>query len=117
MTEPVISKAEQLEDWLTIWQSELAGLLVDREMQEAGLRHIASWAAHSRAAFWATDGCRDGPERSTGAAAPTGATPVDDAFDGRDAVIARLLERVDDLERVLGRAGGSVGGGSGGTRR
>ena len=36
-------------DWVTIWQSELAALAADREMQELLQRGIDCWAAQARA--------------------------------------------------------------------
>ena len=95
-----------LEDWVTIWQSELACWAVDREIQEALLRGGELWAAQARAAAQVLapmlQASHERAAGSPGADAPPGAPPVDAASDGRDAVIARLLARVDELERRAG---------------
>ena len=48
---PEYDDAALLEDWITIWQSELAGLVLDRELQDAMLRLVDEWAAQARAAI------------------------------------------------------------------
>lgn len=76
-----------LEDWITIWHSELAAAITDREAQETLLRLVDLWAAAAREYARALSAPR---------AAPAAAAP-----DGRDAVIAGLLARVAELERRL----------------
>ena len=110
------TRVRVIEDWATIWQSEMAGLLVDREVQEALLRAGEAWAAplQAMAALWAD---LPQPQRGTGggertggragANAAAGATAADAAPDGprdaaRDALIERLLQRVAELERRAG---------------
>ena len=94
--------AEMLEDWITVWQSELAALVLDREMQEAALRMIDGWAAQARIAAQMIGPALDAARRHAGAASPPGAaTPV--PADGRDDLIAQLLDRVAELERRLAR--------------
>ena len=93
-----------LEDWVTIWQSELAGLVLDREMRDVTLRLIDGWAAQSRAMLRVMapllEGGGDGsgtPAAGTDAAARAAAVAA--APDGRDAVIRDLMDRVAELER------------------
>lgn len=95
-----------LEDWVTIWQSEMAGLVVDREMQDALLRAGELWAVQARGAagllapmLQATDERARG---RAGADAAPGAAAADAAPHGQGAVIRGLLERVAELERRLG---------------
>jgi hypothetical protein len=89
-------------DWITIWQSELAAMATDREMQDNWVRLVAVWAqaaeqatrllagvAHSAAA-----GC-------AGPASPSRPASAMAASDSRDAALQRLAERVDELERRL----------------
>ena len=97
--------AAWLEDWVTLWQSELAGLVLDREVQEAQLRAIDAWAAQARemAKLWARALEPQAHERGGGPAAAAGATAAVAAPDERDARIERLLARVDELERRLAR--------------
>ena len=89
-----------LEDWVTIWHSELAATLADRELIETQQRLLDAWAAQSvamaRAFGAAVDAARAG--------APAGPAPAVAAPDGRrhdDTVIAGLLARVAELERRL----------------
>jgi hypothetical protein len=57
-------------DWVTIWQSEMAALAADREMQEALQRAIDLWAAQANLLATASD-----EAGSTGAAATARAAP------------------------------------------
>ena len=111
VTEPsTVEWSHVLEDWVTIWQSELACWAIDREMQEARLRAGANWAVQARAAArWIAPmmqaaSAERAPGTSRADAAP-GPTAVSAASDERDAVIARLLARVDELERRAGPRG------------
>jgi hypothetical protein len=95
-----------LDDWVTIWQSELAGLVLDREMQDALLRVIDGWAVQSRAMLRMMapllEGGGDGRGTSTaGPDAAARATAFAAAPDGRDALVRDLLERVAELERRI----------------
>ena len=87
-----------LDDWITIWHSELAAAITDREAQEVLLRLLDGWAAQARLAAKAL-------ESGAGPAAPAGAAPAAAAPDRRDAVINELLRRVAELERRLGERG------------
>ena len=93
------SPAALWQDWITIWQSELAAMATDREAQQAFTRLVALWAEGARAAgAWLPDGSagRAGAKSSQGAAAPAAAP------DARDLAIERLARRVEELERRLG---------------
>lgn len=94
------SGAALLEDWITVWQSEMAGLVLDREVQEAALRLIDGWAAQARVVAALAGPAFDAAGGYAGAASSAGAAAAD-AADGRDAVIAGLLARVAELERRL----------------
>jgi hypothetical protein len=94
-------------DWITIWQSELAGLATDRELQEAWVRLVDFWARSAEATLRllpqpAAAPQADGADRRAGAAAPPGAPPAMAAPDARDAALQRLAERVAELERQFG---------------
>lgn len=103
--------AQLLENWVTIWHSELAALAGDREVQEAIQRLIDAWAAQALLAARAIGAAVDAA-RHAGTAAPPGTAaagyasdahaPSAPTPDGRDAVIAELLARVAELERRLG---------------
>lgn len=102
--------ASLLEDWVTIWHSELAAMVLDPELQEAKLRLLDAWAAKARsalqaaAAFGTGDGSGGTPPWSTRAGAAPGPTAAVAAPDARDAELGRLAARVVELERKL--AGG-----------
>src|SRR5271163_2472065 len=115
------------QDWITLWQSELAGLAVDREAQETWHAMLALWAGAAAAMLRAMP--RDDPaagwypsqrhppprpspskgegvdrERAdgrAGAAAAAGATAAAAAPDARDAAIDRLTRRIAELEARL----------------
>jgi hypothetical protein len=84
------------EDWITIVQSELASLAVDRELQEAMQRLVAGWATAARALI-----PHDGPARPARAAAAARPAPAAAAPDARDAEIERLGARIAELEARL----------------
>src|SRR6185312_8865732 len=84
------------QDWLTLWQSELAALAVDREAQETWHAVLSLWAAATAQATGV-----EHPDRRAGAAAAPGAAPAAAAPDARDAALDRLSRRVADLEARL----------------
>ena len=90
-----------LEDWVTIWQSELAALAMDREAHESTQRAVDGWAAQARAMLAAGPDWLDAAGGFAGADAPAGAASATAAPDGRDALVRELLDRVDRLERRL----------------
>jgi len=61
-------------DWITIWQSELAGLAADREAQETWQKLLALWGEAAWAVLGAAAGAppqaREHPDGSTGTAQP-----------------------------------------------
>ena len=90
-----------LEDWATIWESELAALAVDREAHEWTQRMVRGWVAQARAMLAAGASGLDAAGGPAGAAATPGAAPAAAAPDGRDAWVGELLDRVAALERRL----------------
>jgi hypothetical protein len=92
-------------DWITIWQSELAAMAIDREMHEAWVRMMTVWAQATSAAArllpLSPSVRADGPAGHAGSAAPPGAAAAMAAPDARDAAIQRLADRVDELERRI----------------
>src|SRR5271165_6209740 len=101
---------ELARDWVTLWQSELAGGAADREMQETWQRLLALWAGAAGALLagsfpgGAVHGRSDARRPGTPPAA--GPAPAAAASDARDAEIDRLAQRVAELERRLaGHAG------------
>lgn len=110
---PTPGFSELFEDWVTIWQSELAGLVLDRESQDNTLRFIDAWAARARESIRVMAPALDRPVRPAGPVPPPRPTPVADAPvaasqradrnpDARDDIIRELLDRVAELERRLG---------------
>lgn len=87
------------QDWITLWQSELAALAVDREAQETWQAMLALWAGAASAMLQAAP--REHPERRAGAAAAAGTAPAATAPDPRDAAIERLTRRIGELEARL----------------
>jgi hypothetical protein len=94
-------------DWITLWQSELAALAVDREAQETWHTMLALWAGAAGAMLTAAPRERPagrgfrpagGP---AGAAAAPGTPPAAAAPDARDAEIERLARHVRELEARL----------------
>jgi hypothetical protein len=109
---------ELARDWISLWQSELAALATDRELQEGWQTVIAFWAAAASALVHALPRERAGerPGRGAGAAAPPGAAAAAAAPDARDAEInrlhcrlAELEQRLAGLERDTRRDGGATG--------
>ena len=110
---PTPGFSELFEDWVTIWQSELAGLVLDRESQDNTLRFIDAWADRARESLRVMAPALDRPVRPAGPVPPPRPTPVADAPvaarqpsdrnpDARDDIIRDLLDRVAELERRLG---------------
>jgi len=95
------------QDLITLWQSELSALAADREMYEGFQRGLGIWsaAAQNIAQNLPKAPVRDPPRRS-GSAAPAGAASGPVAPDARDAELARLAERVAELERKLAELSG-----------
>ena len=98
-----VATAELIEDWITIWQSELAALVLDSETQGTLLRLIDGWATQSRGmlALMTPPGVPRDAGRPAGADAPARAAAAAAAPDERDAVVQQLLARVGELERRL----------------
>ena len=92
-------------DWITIWQSEIAALATDREVQEAWVRLVAVWAQTAGAAARLLPSQPRPPTgdqaRRTGPAAQAGSTAPMASPDSRDATIQHLACRVEELERKL----------------
>ena len=100
------------EDWITLWQSELAAMAADPELAEAWAASVALAAAFWRAQGrvyqlrWPRHDAADAPTRP----APAGAAPDGqrDARDGGDDLRARITElerRLDDLAAGAPRSG------------
>jgi uncharacterized protein YceH (UPF0502 family) len=102
---------ELARDWITLWQSELAALAVDREAQETWQVLLSLWAGAAgamvsglpRGLAGEPDGRRAhrSGKRAAGAAAAPGAAPAAAAPDARDAEVEQLRQRVAELERRL----------------
>ena len=90
------------QDLITVWQSELSALAVDREMQEGFQRGVALWGmmAQNLAQNLPKGSHYEAPRRP-GPAAPPRPAPDPAASDARDEELARLAERVAELERRL----------------
>ena len=97
---------ELARDWITLWQSELAALAVDREAQETWHVLLSLWAGAAGAVIesWPR-GAADDPaghrRGAAGAAAAAGAAPAAAAPDPRDVEVEQLRDRVAELERRL----------------
>jgi hypothetical protein len=104
------------QDWITVWQSELSGAAIDREVQETWQTMAALWAgaastmlrALPRVAHdpGATDTGAAGRRKTAvragpGPAAAARPAPAAAAPDARDVEIDRLTDRIADLERRL----------------
>lgn len=111
-----VDPAAMIRDWMTIWQSEVAAMGVDREMQENWARLAGAWAP-SAAPF----GPGHDPQGRPGADAatrPAAAADASDAEPGARAEIAflrgelaGLRQRIEKLEARGRRPAGA------GTRR
>ncbi len=106
-------------DWITLWQSELAAMAVDREAQETWHAMLALWAGAAGAMLTAAprERARRTAPGSAGAAAAPGAAPAAAAPDPRDAEIERLARHVRDLESRLADLESGVRGRHGSDRR
>jgi hypothetical protein len=107
-------------DWITLWQSELAAMAVDREAQETWQTMLALWAGAAGAMLAAAPRERPGAGRSGGPARPAaaaGTAPAAAAPDPRDAEIERLARHVRELEARLADLERGVRNGDGGDRR
>jgi hypothetical protein len=117
--DPAADLHELARDWITLWQSELAALAVDREMQEAWRVLLSLWAGAAAASLAALPrGMPHEPARTRPADAPRAASPAAAPAAG-DAEIERLRGRVAELERRLAgleRGDRAVGGSDPGRR-
>jgi hypothetical protein len=106
-------------DWITLWQSELAAIAVDREAQESWQAILALWAGIAGAMLNAAPRgpAHERADRRAGAAAPAGAAAASAAPDARDAEIERLTRHVAELELRLAEVERGVRRGGGGHRR
>jgi hypothetical protein len=110
-------------DWITLWQSELAALAVDREAQETWHTMLALWAGAAGAMLTAAPRERPGrgaPRHAGGHAGPAaspGTAPAAAAPDPRDAEIERLARHVRELEARLAEIEHGLRDGNGGGRR
>jgi hypothetical protein len=110
-------------DWITLWQSEIAALAVDREAQETWHTMLALWAGAAGAMLTAAPRERPGgrsyrnPAGPAGAAAAPGTPAAAAAPDARDAEIERLARHVRELEARLADLEHGVRDGDGGHRR
>ncbi len=90
------------QDWITLWQSELAALIADRETHESWQALLALWAGAAGAMLRAMpNGAPDVAPRAARAAAAKRAAAAAAAPDVRDAEIDRLHRLVRELERRL----------------
>ncbi|HTW28110.1 MAG TPA: hypothetical protein VME92_13350 [Acetobacteraceae bacterium] len=94
------------QDWITLWESELAALATDREAQEVMLRLVGLWAKTARTAVAAMTpaghgAAGDGPAGRARSAASSGTASAPVASDAGVAAIGRLERRIAELERRL----------------
>jgi hypothetical protein len=103
---------ELARDWITLWQSELAALAADTETVEAWTRLLSLWAGAAAAGLRLApraDAVHDPyparaaqPPRAAAAGAAPGAGGVaGDGGRGDDALLARILDRLDAMERRI----------------
>jgi hypothetical protein len=110
--EPGAELDQLARDWITLWQSELAALAADAEAVEAWTRLLSLWAGAAAIGLRMApraDAVHDPyaaraapPPRAAAAGAASDAGGV--AGDGGrrdDAVLARILDRLDAIERRL----------------
>jgi hypothetical protein len=97
------------QDWITIWQSEMAALAVDRECHEAVLAGALAWKAIHDATAARDDGSagRAGPDatpgaEAAGAASGAGGEPGGDHdLDGKFAELRRRLAELEHANAAL----------------
>ncbi len=94
------------EDWVALWQSEMAAMAADRELRESWTSLLALWASAAAAALRfiprpGSDAGRGTADGTAGAAQPPGTAPAVAAFDLGGDEARRLYERIADLESRL----------------
>ena len=124
--QPSSDAASLARDWITLCQSELAALAVDREAQEAWHTMLSLWAGAAGAmlqsaprgwngfAGWDPMGGAgaDGASRRAGPPAAARPPAAGAAPDPRDAEIERLGGRLSELESRLAQLEQGSGGGA-----
>jgi len=114
------------EDWITLWQSEVAGLAADPELAERWAAFASLGASWFRAAAQFSKPFTPGaaqhesttpPLRPAPAAAPSGAGGDPGNGGGGDATRDAMAERIATLERRLADLESGAGGGSAHQRR
>jgi len=110
--------SEYARDLITLWQSELSALAVDREIQEGFQRGLSLWGVMAQNFAQLLPGAAHAPKsgsagspfdeahRRPGPAAPPRTAPAAAPSDPRDQELARLAERIAELERRLDQSGG-----------
>jgi len=95
------------EDWVALWQSEMAAMAADRELRESWTGLLALWAGAVGAALqlapeWrGFDAAVRNANGAAGAAQPAGAPPAAAASDLSGDEARRLYERIAELESRL----------------
>jgi|688.fasta_scaffold25821_11 hypothetical protein len=108
------------EDWISLWQSEVAGLAADPELAEKWAAFASLGAAWLRAAAHFSKPFTPGaapahdsataPPRPKAPAAPSGAGGDEGAGGGGDAPRDAMAERIATLERRLADLESGAGG-------
>jgi hypothetical protein len=90
-------------DWITVWQSEIAAVACDREVQETWQMLAGLWAGVASLMLQGLPrGQPDGyPPIRARPSATARPPPAAAASDSRDAEVERLARRVAELERRL----------------
>jgi hypothetical protein len=96
------------QDWMTVWQSEMSTMAVDREVHEAWHAVASRWADLAAAMLGGPPPRKPhdpaaGGFGAAGTAAPPGPAAAAAAPDPRDAEVDGLRERVAELEQRLAR--------------
>ncbi len=96
------------EDWVALWQSEMAAMAADRELRESWTGLLALWAGAVGAALQLAPGWRGfdaaAARNANGAAStpqPAGTPPAAAASDLGGDEARRLHERITELESRL----------------
>ena len=114
------------EDWITLWQSEVAGLAADPELAERWAAFASLGASWWRVAAQFSKPFTPGaaqhesttpPPRPAPAAAPSGAGGDTGHGGGGGAARDAMAERIATLERRLADLESGAGGGSANQRR